>query len=89
LLLVLSDFLINNGLKIEEIDAIFVLNGIGSFTSSRLSVLVSNIIFVLTNIQVFSLDNKPKNFSNLKELFEKSEKKLIIPKYSSEPNISK
>ena len=77
-----------NGIKLEEVNNIFVNQGPGKFSSIRISISIAKAICIAKNINLFgfcSKDLENGNYNKIIDLYKKNLliKGLIKPLYSS------
>lgn len=92
-LLSLKNFLHENYLEPQHIESIAVITGPGSFTASRVSVMIANTLAWARSLPIFGLENKQN--LNLSELLEKFDldklnyqESPVLPIYNQKPNIT-
>ena len=88
LTILLFNFLLENSVKIEEINNIFINQGPGKFSGIRTSISVAKALAVFNKTNIYGFNNdqiKENKYNKILELYAKGEliKNLIIPKYSS------
>jgi len=90
---VLQDFLDKNKKNLKDIDGILVITGPGSFTASRVSVTLVNILAWAKDLSIITLENPNKKTllellseNNLKTL--NWQKTPVLPVYNRSPNIT-
>jgi tRNA threonylcarbamoyl adenosine modification protein YeaZ len=91
-ILKLIDELIGGHKNLKKLDGIIVVQGPGGFTSLRIGVTVANTLSWTLNIPVYPVDSISLNKIEKKFKDITGQKKkiaLAIPKYGSEPNITK
>ena len=86
--ILLKDFLKENGLNFNEIQNIFVNKGPGKFSSIRISISIAKAISISNNIDLYGFSSEEIGQNDYKktiELFKKGRliKDLIKPLYSS------
>ena len=84
----LSIFLNENKINIDDVDRIFVNQGPGKFSSLRISISIAKAISLAKNISLFGFNSKLISNGNYKKLLELNNKSLAIndlikPLYSS------
>ena len=84
----LSIFLNENKINIDDVDRIFVNQGPGKFSSLRISISIAKAISLAKNISLFGFNSKHISNGNYKKLLELNNKSLTInnlikPLYSS------
>lgn len=86
----LEEMLKENNLKKEQISAIAVVVGSGSFTSTRIAVTVANTFGYILNIPLLAIDeNDAKDYQLLIcKLKKQPLNQYISATYSAEPNIT-
>lgn len=88
----LDAFLVSAGVTLNDLTKVFVVSGPGSFTASRLSVMIANTISFVQDIPVVSIENKEgfsiENLTN--KLLKKSEAvmRFASPTYNKPPRIT-
>lgn len=88
-----NDFLEEQHIFFSNLKRIIVVNGPGSFTASRISVMIGNTLSFAWNIPIFGVTN-PNNLSSedlLKVLFSKPlsvTKYGVVPVYDRPPRIN-
>ena len=91
LTIIINDFLSSKNIKIDDINAIYINNGLGSFAGIRNSMSVVKAFNVAKNIDYYCYnlkdfkDEKDLNYENIPDLCEKYKvkKNLINPIYIS------
>jgi hypothetical protein len=56
----LDDFIITNKIDCNKLDGISIVSGPGSFTASRLSLMIANGLYFTKSIPIFVLENPSK-----------------------------
>tara|TARA_B100000401_G_scaffold410691_1_gene328955 strand:+ start:124 stop:501 length:378 start_codon:yes stop_codon:yes gene_type:complete len=84
----LSIFLNENKINLDDVDRIFVNQGPGKFSSLRISISIAKAISLTKNISLFGFNTKLIGNGNYKKLLELNNKNLAIndlikPLYSS------
>lgn len=86
----LHAFLLEQSVSVSDIKRLFVVNGPGSFTASRVSVVIANTVAFVQKIPVVPIEN-PKRLS-IEELLPMvailPEHMFVIPAYDRPPNIT-
>ena len=92
-LTVLQDFLLKNKKNIKDVQKIFVVVGPGSFTASRISVTLANILAWAKGLLIFPFENKDEK--TLKQILSEQDletlawqKPPVLPVYNRAPNIT-
>ncbi len=86
--ILLSDFIKEKNIKLEEVDNIFINQGPGRFSSIRISIATVKALCFSKGIDFYGFNSdeiKNLNYRNIVELFKKGllKKNLIKPLYSS------
>jgi len=92
----LADTLIGNitklaesaGIKLRSIDGIIIHTGEGSFTGLRIGTTVANALAYGLTIPIVAAESDSWIERGLKDLAQREVGEYVIPKYSSEPNIT-
>ena len=86
----LHTFLLEQSLSVSDIKRVFVVNGPGSFTASRVSVVIANTIAFTQQIGMVSIENPDRR--PMRELMEtvlqSKEQTFVVPAYDRPPNIT-
>lgn len=90
-LIALDKFLKKNKLKLSDIKKIMAVKGPGFFTGTRIGVTCANTLSFLLNVPILGVKSSE---SGIKDIISKNfqkitNKKSILPIYSSQPNITK
>jgi len=76
------------GIKMSEIEVIYVVRGPGSFSGTRTGVSFGNALALALNIPVFGVKNS-FNYLTMRNFTVKIFRKYIKPVYSSPPHITR
>ncbi|MFA5211190.1 MAG: hypothetical protein WC414_01640 [Patescibacteria group bacterium] len=89
LLFFIDEFLQEHNVKKEELEAIVVVVGQGSFTSLRIACIVANVFSYVFKIKTLTINFRENNDLNKikTQLFKKKKGEYISALYSAEPNI--
>ena len=89
-----KDFFAEQHISFSQIKRIFIVSGPGSFTASRISVMIGNTLSFVWNIPIFGVSN-PNNLSSedlLQKLFSEPLRAAVCgvaPVYDRPPRITK
>jgi tRNA A37 threonylcarbamoyladenosine modification protein TsaB len=89
LLVNIQELLSRNNAKLNGIKGIVVFTGKGSFTGLRIGSTVANTLAYSYQILVVSGEGKDWQADGLKKLTSAKLGQYVVPKYHSEPNITK
>ncbi len=76
------------GIKLSSIDGIIIHTGEGSFTGLRIGTTVANALAYGLTIPIVAAESDSWIERGLKDLAQREVGEYVIPKYSSEPNIT-
>ena len=76
------------GIKLKSIDGIIIHTGEGSFTGLRIGTTVANALAYGLTIPIVAAESDSWIERGLKDLAQREVGEYVIPKYSSEPNIT-
>lgn len=76
------------GIKLRSIDGIIIHTGEGSFTGLRIGTTVANALAYGLTIPIVAAESDSWIERGLKDLAQREVGEYVIPKYSSEPNIT-
>jgi len=77
------------GIKLKSIEGVIIFTGEGSFTGLRIGTTVANALAYGLTIPIVSAESDSWIERGLKDLAQREVGEYVIPKYSSEPNITK
>ena len=81
--------LIRNNATFEDLKGLIIFTGEGSFTGLRIGTTVLNTLSYSLNIPIVGSTGSDWLEKGLKDVVDKKTGQYILPKYSSEPNITK
>ena len=76
------------GIRLRSIDGIIIHTGEGSFTGLRIGTTVANALAYGLTIPIVAAESDSWIERGLKDLAQREVGEYVIPKYSSEPNIT-
>ena len=84
----LSDFLIKNKIKLDNVENIFINQGPGKFSSIRISISIAKALSIAKNISLFGFNSNDLNNGDYNKILELHKNNLLIkdlikPLYSS------
>ena len=77
------------GINLKSIEGLIVFTGEGSFTGLRIGTTVANALAYGLTIPIVSAESGNWIMHGLEKLENQQSGKYVVPKYSSEPNITK
>lgn len=77
------------GIKLKSIEGVIIFTGEGSFTGLRIGTTVANALAYGLTIPIVSAESDSWIEQGLKDLAQRKVGEYVVPKYSSEPNITK
>lgn len=86
----LDQFLSECEKNLHDVKRVYVVSGPGSFTASRVSVMIANTIAFVHSAPIFSVENpENKTLEELLPFFDTLlEHTFVIPVYNRQPNIT-
>jgi len=85
----IEQMLIRNNATFEDLKGLIIFTGEGSFTGLRIGTTVLNTLSYSLNIPIVGSTGSDWLEKGLKDIVDKKTGQYILPKYSSEPNITK
>lgn len=76
------------GIKLKSIEGVIIFTGEGSFTGLRIGTTVANALAYGLTIPIVAAESDSWIERGLKDLAQREVGEYVIPKYSSEPNIT-
>lgn len=86
----LQVFLSEQSVSLFDVKRLLVVNGPGSFTASRVSVVIANTIAFTQNIPIIPIENPDRRplIELVKTVFQSPEHTFVVPAYDRPPNIT-
>lgn len=84
----IENLLVNNKYSINDLTGIIIFTGEGSFTGLRIGTVIANTVAYSRNIPIVGTQGKDWIELGLEEMAGAKSGSYVVPKYSSEPNIT-
>lgn len=85
----ITEILNKLSIKLSDVEGIVCFEGPGSFTGLRIGLSVANALAFALNIPIVASGGDDWAATGIKELLSGKNQKIVLPKYGSEPNVTK